>query len=81
MDFLVLMCIIIFNLFLQQLVVGNRHLERTCMYQFDNINGVRNLVVEKLSESASIFDLSAQVGGNFINLRVLVIDNIYTVIF
>jgi len=42
------------------LVVGNRHLERTCMYQFDNINGVRNLVVEKLSESASIFDLSAQ---------------------
>lgn len=81
MYFSVLICKMLFTLFLQQLVVGNRHLERTCMYQFDNINGVRNLVVEKLSESASIFDLSAQVGGDFINLRVLIILDFYTVIF
>ena len=81
MDFSVLICKILFTLFLLQLVVGNRHLERTCMYQFDNINGVRNLVIEKLSESASIFDLSAQVGGDFINLRVLIIHDFYTVIF
>ena len=44
-----------------QLVVGNRHLERTCMYTFHNSNGVKTNVVEKTSEAPSIFDLAAQV--------------------
>nr|CAB3265148.1 phosphatidylinositol 3,4,5-trisphosphate-dependent Rac exchanger 1 protein [Phallusia mammillata] len=46
--------------FCLQLLVGNRHLERTCTYNFDNVNGVRNHVVERMSECPSIFDLSAQ---------------------
>jgi len=45
---------------LLRMIVGNRHLERTCIYSFDNGNGVRQQVVEKMSETASIFDLAAQ---------------------
>uniref|UniRef100_H2Y5P1 Uncharacterized protein n=1 Tax=Ciona savignyi TaxID=51511 RepID=H2Y5P1_CIOSA len=42
------------------LMVANRHLERLCTFGFDNVNGVRNYVLEKMSESPSIFDLSSQ---------------------
>ncbi|CAK8691769.1 unnamed protein product [Clavelina lepadiformis] len=46
--------------FCLQLLVGNRHLERTCMYNYVNVNGVKTHVVEKMSETPSIFDLAAQ---------------------
>nr|XP_039271145.1 phosphatidylinositol 3,4,5-trisphosphate-dependent Rac exchanger 2 protein-like isoform X2 [Styela clava] len=42
-----------------KLVVGNRHLERMTTYEYDNVNGVRTSVTEKMSESPSIFDLAA----------------------
>uniref|UniRef100_H2Y5P5 Phosphatidylinositol-3,4,5-trisphosphate-dependent Rac exchange factor 1 n=1 Tax=Ciona savignyi TaxID=51511 RepID=H2Y5P5_CIOSA len=48
------------NNMIVQLMVANRHLERLCTFGFDNVNGVRNYVLEKMSESPSIFDLSSQ---------------------